>query len=357
MKRTHVLVDAEAASTATTKDIDIKVGEPISAIDIEFKGTNNGSVPTAHPAKMVSKIELVDGSDVLFSASGIEAQAAGLLMNPTPFYSELNYQNDVSAIAAFRIMFGRHLWDKVLALDPRKFTSLQLRITHNKASGGSAPDAGSLSVFAHLFDGESISPQGFLSLKEIRSYALTSGADEEVLIPRDRVLRRLVIQSLFTGKQPHDQYNKIKLSVDDDRKVILNRAKTSDLIKLLAHNPVIREAIRVIDVDSETTVYVTPTYDTHLAGNGLNASETTLFFDESYGGTVNMTAGAAGAVDALVQGKGPHGALNIPLGDQDDITDWLDLRSAEKFAAVITAGSSVGSASTCEVLAETLRRY
>lgn len=357
MKRTHLLVDAESATTATTKDVDIRISDPISAIDVQFKGTNNGSVPTAHPAKMVSKIELLDGSDVLMSVSGIQAQAAGLLMFPEPFYSELNYQNNVMAIAGYRLMFGRKLWDRELMLDPRRFTSLQLRITHNKASGGSAPDAGSLSVLAHIFDGESLAPQGFLSLKQVRSYALTSSADEEVLIPRDNILRRLIIQSLASGKQPHDQYNKIKLSVDNDSKVLLNSAKTSDLIKFLPHNPQIKEAIRVIDVDSETTVYVTPTYDTHLAGNGLNASETTLFFDESYGGTVDMTAGAAGAVDALVQGKGPHGALNIPLGDQMEISDWLDVRNAEQLAAIITAGSSVGSSSTCEVIAETLRRY
>ena len=59
----------------------------------------------------------------------------------------------------------------------------------------------------------------------------------------------------------------------------------------------------------------------------------------------------------MVVGKAPHGALNIVMGDPADMSDWLDARSFEKLAAVITAGSSVGSASTCEVVAETLRRY
>ncbi len=356
MKRTHALLDGEAASTATTKEIDVRVSDPISAIDVQMKGLNNGSVPTAHPAAMVSKIELIDGSDVLASVSGYQAQAAGLLMNPDPFYNELNFVDETYAIANFRLNFGRMLWDKQFALDPKKFDSLQLRITHNKASGGSAPDAGVLSVFAHLFDGENLAPQGFLSLKEVRAYLLVSSAQEEVLLPRDQIIRRLILRSLYTGKQPWEQFNRIKLSIDEDKRVILNNMRTSDLLKILPHNPSFTERLMVYDVDAETTAYITPTYDVSLAGNGVDASEVTLLFEQSYGGTVAITAGAAGTVGALVRGKAPHGALNITMGDPSDPMDWLDVRNAEKLAAVITAGSSVGSAN-CEVLAETLRKY
>lgn len=65
----------EAATTAATKTLDINLADPISRIVVQMKGLNSSGVPTAHPAKMISKIELVDGSDVLFSLSGVEAQA------------------------------------------------------------------------------------------------------------------------------------------------------------------------------------------------------------------------------------------------------------------------------------------
>jgi hypothetical protein len=357
MKRTHVFIDEESITTAGIKDIDIKMSEKISAIDIIVKGYNNGSVPTAHPAKMVTKIELIDGSDVLASVSGLEAQAARLTMDPMLPYPELDYVDNTYAIPTFRLMFGRKMWDKQLSLDPKKFTSLQLRITHNKALGGSVPDAGVMTVMAHVFTDEPIAPVGFLSLKQVRSYALASGADEDVQIPTKDILRRILIQSLYAGKQPQDQFANVKLSLDDDAKILLNRVRTYDLLKLLPHNPDIHEMVRVYDVDSETTVYVTPTYAVNMAGNGMNASEVTLFFDESYGGTVDMTAGAAGLVGILVHGKAPHGALNIPLGDQMEIDDWLDARHSEELQATITGGASVGGSSTCEVVAETLRRY
>jgi len=44
-----------------------------------MKGTNNGHTPTAHPVKMVQKIEVVDGSDVLYSMTGVEAAAMNFL--------------------------------------------------------------------------------------------------------------------------------------------------------------------------------------------------------------------------------------------------------------------------------------
>ncbi|MDP2973475.1 MAG: hypothetical protein Q8N60_00345, partial [Candidatus Diapherotrites archaeon] len=58
----EALIDAESTTTAATKTIDVDLAQPVSKIIVQFKGTNNGNTPTAHGAKMVSKIELVDGS-------------------------------------------------------------------------------------------------------------------------------------------------------------------------------------------------------------------------------------------------------------------------------------------------------
>lgn len=357
MLRTIALIDAEAATTATTKTLDIDVNAAISSIVIEFKGTNNGHVPTAHPAKMITKIELVDGAETLLSVSGREAEAAYITNTGKRGYSELNYQNNVLAIIAIPILFGRWIGDKLLGFDPRQFKNPQLKITHNKALGGSVPDAGTISVFASIFVSEDVKPVGMLSLKQIKSYALTSSAEERTALPVDQAIRRLMISSLYAGKQPWEQYNKVKLTADTDKVVFLNGIKTSDLLKFMPGNPHIVESVRVTDVDAETTVYVTSGYDAHNAGNGLGASEVTLFFDECYGGSVDMTAGAAGAVDFLSQGKAPHGTLNIPMGDANDIESWFDPTEFKKVETVLTAGSSVGGSSTAEQTLETLRKY
>jgi len=240
--RITTLLASEDASTAATKTIDINLTNPISKIVVQFKGTNNGATPTAHGAKMVSKIELVDGSDVLYSCSGIESQAVTYYGEGRMPFMVNEYRNDVMNIQTFEIPFGRWLWDEKLALDPSRFKNLQLKITHNKASGGSSPDAGTLSVFAYVFDEKRITPIGFLMTKELYSYTLTSSAHEYIDLPTDYPYRLLIVQSLAAGKQPWEQYNKIKLSIDHDRYVPINGVKTSDLLKLFRlADPIVEE--------------------------------------------------------------------------------------------------------------------
>src|SRR3990167_5653417 len=165
MKRTHVLLDAESATTATTKVIDLDTADPISRLWIEMRNTNGNSTPTAHPAKTITKIEIIDGSDVIASVSGLEAQAAEILHTGETPFSELDYENDITAFACASINFGRFLWDRELAFVPGRFQNPQLRITHDKALGGSLPDAATLTVWADIFDGETLSPIGLLSLR------------------------------------------------------------------------------------------------------------------------------------------------------------------------------------------------
>ena len=101
------ILASEAANTAGTKVIDLNLRKPISRITIQFKGTNNGSTPTAHPAKMISKLELVDGSEVLASLSGIQCQALNFYETGRIPTTVMEFRNDVMAIASYELNFGR----------------------------------------------------------------------------------------------------------------------------------------------------------------------------------------------------------------------------------------------------------
>lgn len=353
--RIATILAAEAANSASTKTIDLHLSTPISRITIEFKGLNSTNVPIAHPAKMVSKIELVDGSDVLFSLSGIEAQALNFFTEGRMPHNVNVYVNDVYAIATYEINFGRYLWDEVLALDTRKFTNPQLKITHDKALGGSTPDAGILAIFAHIFDGKDISPAGFLMAKEQYSYTLDGTAKEMIDLATDYPYRSLMLRSLVAGRQPWQQYHDVKLSEDNDRRIVLNDLPTVSLIKLLRQWPRMSELVTVNDIDGETTIFCTPTYETAITGSGLNANEITLLIDESYGGSFDATAGAAGSVQFLVNGLNPHGAMMIPFGKQGVIEDWYDVKEVDSLRLTVTGGS--GSSGACEVIAQQMRSY
>jgi hypothetical protein len=230
--RQAVILDNETASTAGVKTLDLKGLDPMSQLIITMSGYNNGNTPTAHPAKMVSSIQLVDGSNVLWSLSGIEAQALDFHQRGICPANIISYGDNSYARALFNLNFGRWLWDEDLAFDPSRFKNPQLKITHNKASGGSAPDAGYLSVLGMMFDELKVNPMGYLMAKEHYSYTIVASAKEPIPLPTDYILKSLTLQSLADGLAPNNQYNKVKLHENNNKKVVLEDS-VSSLIKYL----------------------------------------------------------------------------------------------------------------------------
>lgn len=355
--RKAVLVDGETASTAGIKTVDLKGLDPMSRIYIQLKGTNNGSTPTAHPAKAVTKIELVDGSDVLYSVSGIQQQALNFYQQGQKAVDIISYVNDNINVAMMNLNFGRWLWDEDLAFDPSKFKNPQLKITHNKALGGSAPDAATLSVVADMFDDRKINPLAYLMAKEYYSYSLTSSAKETIDLPTDYPMRMLMIQSLAADKQPHEQFNKIKLSENNGKKIPIEDS-ISNLVKYtLGEWGTYEENIYCESSTSEVTHYCAPTYETHIFGSEQNKQASYPIFTQSYGGAFVVDASAAGQLKLRASGYAPHGAIPLLFGDLWDANMWYDVTKLAKLEAVVTAGSSVGSSSTCQIITEQLRRY
>ena len=344
----------EAASTAGTKTIDITDSKCLSRIIVQMKGLNSTNVPTAHPAKMISKIELVDGSNVLFSLSGVEAQALNFYERGKLPDCLMTYVNDTYCGATFEMNFGRYLYDEMFAFDPTKFSNPQLKITHNMAAGGSAPDAGILSVFAHAFDEQAAKPIGFMMSKEQYSFTLTASAKQQIDLACDMPYRFLFIKSLAKGYQPFTQYNNIKLSENNDQRVIINSEQTSDLIKLLQDYPRIVEAIITQDLDGEETIYCTPSMLESVVATGMNAADTALFADQGYGGAFDATGTADALSQFHVTGFLPHGTLAIPFGKKDDPADWYDVSEVGTLKLTLTAGAGAG---TIEIFSQQKRLY
>ena len=351
------ILSHEDISTAGTKTLDISLKDVISRINIQVKATNNGSVPTAHPAKIISKIELVDGSDVLWGLSGQEALACQFYnTGRTPFCVN-SYLDNVMNITNYEIYFGRHLYDPVLGIDPTQFRNLQLKITHNKANGGAAPDAATLEVTADVFDQREVKPVGFLMAKENVSYTLQASANEYIDLPADHPMRKLIVMSLSYGKQPWEQYNELKLSEDNDKKVPFDD-KTSDLLKYFAALwPPIVESIEGAALTTTRNFYMMSSYEVEMSAIAMGFTAAYLKSDYMYGGRVDIRGNATCNFKSTVRGYAPFGALCIPFGDQAVIDDWFDVTKIGALRLTAKAGSNPGASSTCEVITEQLRKY
>lgn len=344
----------EAATIAATKTLDINLADPVSRIIVQMKGLNNGTTLTAHPAKMVSKIELVDGSDVLFSLSGVECQALNYFDKGKMPFNVVNYCNDVYAIATYELNFGRFLYDTVLAFDPKKFVNPQLKITHDVSKGGAAPDAGLLSVFADVFDEKAVTPTGFLMNKEQYSYTLTQSAKEHIDLATDYPYRKMILQSMSTSLQPWQQFNKIKLDQDSGRRVIINDEQTSNLLKIMGMWPIFQETIEAPVKAASQTIPCTASYERVAAVTPM-AADSTAYLTQTYGGSIKVTAGATGVVDMIVSGFCPHSAFCIPFGIQEAPADWFDVSKIGSLRMSLTAGSSASG--TCEIVTQQVRSY
>ncbi|MBA7610712.1 hypothetical protein ES703_17924 [subsurface metagenome] len=355
--RQAIMLDHESIADSGTRSLDVTLKDVISRLCIQIKGTNSNVVPTAHPSAIISKIEIVDGSDVLFGLSGKELLADQFFsQKKTPFVIN-NYLNGVMCVTTFEIMFGRFLYDPLYAFDPTKFKNPQIKITHNRASGGAACSAGTMDIIADIFDEKSVSPVGFLMKKEHVSYTLDAGANEYIDLPVDYNMRKLIIMSHAADKQPWEQFNEVKLSEDNDKRIPVND-KTSDLLKYFgAQFPRIRESIEGATANSTKDFFVMSTYEIELAGMAMGNAGAYLKSDYMYGGNIDLRSSIACNFKALIEGSAPFGALCIPFGLQDDPEDWYKLADIGNLRLTIKAGATPLSNSTCEIVTEQLRPY
>jgi len=355
--RNATVLASESLNASGTKVIDLTLQDVISRICIQVKATNNGTTLTAHPAEIVSQIEIVDGSDVLCSMSAKEALALSYYQTGrTPFVVN-NYQDDEMAIFNAEIMFGRFLYDELLALNPTKFRNLQLKITYDRDAGGSAPDAATLRVKADVFDQKTPAPVGFLTTKEVVSYVMTASANEYIDLPIDNIMRGLMIQSEKAGTAPSGLYNNIKLSEDNDKRVPINEA-TSDLLKYFAALlPALQENFTVAGNAAAQTIYCMTGYEGWVNAVQRDGAAGDFIATQPAGGTFDLTGGAGGTVQGGVVGYAPFGSLYLPFGKQNVIEDWFDVTKIGSLRLTLKGASGLAGTETCQVTTVQLRKY
>lgn len=359
--RLSTIHSLETYSADTTEVIDINIADPISLILIELAVYGNGDLNTAHPLACLTKIEIVDGSDVLFSLSGKEAAALDFYHNKglirSPWNTALNNTWTDQQIA---LNFGRYLWDPELALDPRKFTNPQLKLTLDIDAGGNAADQNRLRVQAAIFDQKAITPMGFLMHKEIKDYAMASLAHEYTDLPVDYPYRKFLMRCQSSGHEPRALVRNVKISEDMDKRVIFNHGSEEIFRTIAINTPMIKEHWFIPIHTAVRYLYCTPT--TRVAATGSIWAQTVTAGDLSFyngdGGQLEMYA-VTGAqnVQVMVEGWCPHGVWDIPMGIQDDIADWFDPTAIGSLRADIESRSAADSTDSVQIFLQQLRKY
>jgi len=341
---------------AGVKIIDLDMSDPMSRLTLAFLPVGGSVTPAGHPALSISKLELIDGSDVLWCLSGQQSHALNIYEALSPVITWLYWVIGGTPRLVINIDFGRYLWDEELAFDPNRFRNPQLKITHNEKAWDGSCAAHSIELWGHLFDQKSISPMGFLSSKEIKAYTGVSGAYEYTDMPTDHPLRKLIIQGWRSGYNTRNVITDIKLSEDNDKKIPID-GTIYNLNSFL--QPLVGQCEDIHHVTIGTVskwIFVTPgdTYEVQVQ------PENHTYANQAAGisGNKVQLKSETGDVNVLVHVKGrdPHNCICLPFGRQDVINDWYDVTGLGNLKLRIKGGGGAASGTT-KIVTQQLRRY
>ena len=361
------LANAESVSDSQTKTVDVDVSDPISAIDVIYDATNGATTcldKEIHDD--VSKIELVDGSDVVFSLPMIEAQALNYIERGRLPQGVLSEAASAVQREKATIHFGRFLNDPRFWLNPAKFKNLQLKLTHAltiSATAGFATGTGYLTVIAHLMEELGAGPEGYFMSKVLDSWTSVSSGDRVTDLPNDFAYRLIMVKALLSTYRHDEILSKLKLTMDVD-KYIPFELDTPDLRSLNRLWFPMAEQERVLlraDASTvETDIFdavmglYNPTADLHVGSlDAFDADQATInLLVLAVTPTIaKQTTATAGAL--RVSGWQPHACLAVPFGKLDDPASWLDVT---KYGKVQLKSTQATASGVCSIVVQQLRK-
>lgn len=356
--RQAILLPEEDMTSAGTKTLSLNVRDIISRLTITWRVTMAGYGMNAFCYEDISKIELVDGSDVLFSMTGGEAQALNIFDRRVPTMNHGQYVNGSSVFSTYGIDFGRFLNDPVLALDPSRFRNLQLKITYSPIIMDTGASHGYLAVYADLFDEKVATPVGFLMSKEHKSYTIGSANSYEYTdLPTDHPMRKMLVKAYKDATEPWAVISEVRLDEDNEKRIPFTWATEAYCRMMTGVWAAVEEQFYGRGDDADGYVYyITPTnYFATIIGSILGGVVEGFSTGVTPGGKVTLHATTDGNFLGMARGYLPNHCIEFPFGDPKDIEDWYDVTKLGSLRARTQAGS--GAATTGAIVLQQLRRY
>jgi len=367
--RDAVLLYQETQSAdASTKTIDLDMRDPVSALYIEAEA-QNGTTSNEDNwiSDIITKVEIVDGSEVLASLTGHELEALHFYKQGRPpvlYPSE--WASGWQRHGAY-LLFGRKLWDKLFAIDFTRFSNPQLKVTWNlaavravSATTAFATGTFKLSVIAKIME-DFPAPARYLMDKKLLSFSSssTSGAEERKELPVDLPYRLLMTRHYVEGSDLDEVTSDLTLTADAgkfiafDRKVKQLDAEAEERWGqlMLSHNIVRASGGTVRGLTNKETRYAFfPSVSTQFTDFVY-----TLMFSGAVKLETQTPAGGSAGTRRLwgtEWGHALYATLPIAFGDPDDPDTWLDPTIFKKLELIFTSGGTTG---TCEIVAEQVR--
>lgn len=314
------LAKNDTQSDSGTKAYNLAGLGAVQHLRVKYRATNGATSNTVGKLNgMVSKIEVVDGSDLHESLSMQEWQAYNAFENGQFPFKIL----DAGAAAVVQeeaiVQFGRYFGDVVYWYDTNKYKNPQLRLTHAltiSATAGFATGTCGVDVIARVIEGGGPGYKGFVSRKEQRSISTAASGDDQAILAIDYPYFSLLIQAKKTTILPDAIISNFKLLVDNGRIILWDKNATDLLAENINDYQRFEEEFRPLS-DTAATFLSDLYYKTgavfDIAGaTGLGKISSVTA--ESI--VAAMTTGqAAGTMRMQIRGYSPHSCFFLPFGE------------------------------------------
>ena len=350
------MVARESIGASGSKIKDITLTDPISAILFRMSTTYGTGARLKPAVDAITKLEVVDGSEVLMSLSGSEMDALHFCETGKLTLDYTDNRPSRTCYFNLRVLFGRHIWDPLLALDPKRFRNPQLKITYDATKVQAAATDMTWEVYGEVFDEKAITPIGFLRNHEMRSYTPVTAAYEDTDLPTDLIIRKLMVQAQGYANALATVIDTIKLSEDNDKRIPLDM-DCHDLATL--NGEWFGEISQYIGGvgDSAYPFYGVPGYSPRPAAIPVTVKESiAIIYNEGCQLKLETTTTTT-EVQGIWKGLLPYMTLAVPFGNQEDINDWYDVTRLGSLILRIKGGTAVPSGAAMNIVLQQLRKY
>jgi hypothetical protein len=352
------ITKAQTLADSGTLTFPINMLGKIQNIRVKFGATNGATSNTVGKlCGLVSKIEVIDGSDVLCSLSMRELQASNCFSNGFMPFKDLSGGAGVVITDSAQILFGRSVEDRMYYLDASRFSNPMLRVTWAfavSATVGIATGTGTLSLIARVIEDAAPPYMGFIMRKEVGSWTTAASGDQSFILDRAWPYKGILISALKTTIVPDTILTNLKLSVDSDRSIPFNLTGTDAFSKNVEMYGPFREKFRPL-TDTAATWLSDLFYQTGAFASRPGATSKLLISSCTAESIITSmtTGGTADGNEIEVEGCAPHASVYMPFGDGFVPDDYLNPAGMGELKLILTQGV-VSAAGT--VVTEQLRQ-
>jgi len=349
-----------------TKIIDLKTTDPVSAIRLKFAGTNGASYNKENRMDdVITKIEIVDGSDQIFSLNMKQAQAFQFYNTGKTPRIIIEERGGGSVAEDVLLQFGRYLYDPEYYLDLTKFTNPQLKITTDedavRALGATGFLTGTFKVTVnlHVIEEGAAAAKGFFMYKELYAFTSATSGDEHVPLPRDFMYTAILLRAYVAGNDASENISNIKLSCDAGKFIPLDKktAHINDWNEEDYGPCTIR--CQLDRKNGETVLHIMNKEPVALLEMDEASGMTRAMYQWSGQFVLYLTDHAGAAITAekwvraVITGGGMHSTAYVPFGILNSPETYFDPKEWSDIDLILTQAA----AAAVQIAAQQLRTY